>query len=172
MCLLIHSLTQFYLVLFILSYLFNIYYELSWCSGIVLGDKGSNHFSGTLSEEIVKTFKCMVFALMVEKLVWKKTQESTVEGTYERGEHSGRLHRSSPTTPQSLILNPLGQMYFGIQNSLDLSKVIQCIYNVYYLPSRVYGSTLESNTLMFLHWNCHPDELSENYKKSQVKFQY
>lgn len=31
-----------------------------------------------------------------------------------------RIHRISTTAPQSLILNPLGQMSSGIQNSLDL----------------------------------------------------
>lgn len=56
---------------------------------------------------------------------------STKEGTSERGKHSGRLHKSSSTIPQSLILNPLGQMCFGIQNSLDLSEVIQCVHNIY-----------------------------------------
>lgn len=63
-----HSLgsTQF----FSFFYLFNLHYELSWNSGIVLGDRRIWSLLRLLkiNGEIVKMFKHMIFALMMEIL--------------------------------------------------------------------------------------------------------
>lgn len=62
-----------------------------------------------------------------EQKPWGNTEE---EGTSERGNHSGKAHRS--------LSKSLRPDVFWYSKFFGFRKVIQCIY-MFYLPSRVYS---------------------------------
>lgn len=100
-------------------------------------------------------------------------QGSTEEDTSEREKHSGKASQKycSSIIPYP---KPLRPNIFWYSEFLGYSKVIQYITIYLTLQQGLwqYHGIKHINISAVKHIRSHSDELSENYKKPQVKFQH